>query len=263
MANNGYAIMAFNNSKTDYVALASTLRKSIHRVMPDAKVTLITNSDVSDHNYDHIVRVNDVDETDWKLGNDWQVYEHSPYDRTIKLEADLYIPRRIDHWWDILANRDMNICSTIRNYKNEISHVDFYRGTFTGNNLLNTYNAITYFKKSDMAEKFYTYVRDIFENEDDYADFIQVNREPRISTDVVYAIAARAIGGKHCMMPEFTDFSMIHMKRMINGVKMEEWYEQLPCEIHPHTLRVATFPQMYPFHYNRKEFGKMIDEELE
>ena len=30
-------------------------------------------------------------DSDWKLVNDWQVYEASPYEYTIKLEADMYM----------------------------------------------------------------------------------------------------------------------------------------------------------------------------
>ena len=259
---NGFVLLAINNDTTDYVALADTLRRSIHAVMPDAKVSLLTNSDVTDHHYDHVVRINDIDETQWKLSNDWQVYEHSPYERTIKLEVDMYIPRRIDHWWSILEDRDLNLCTTIRDYRNEISHNTFYRGAILGNKLPDTYNAITYFRKSTLAEQFYTYVRDIFENTDDYAELLQVNREERVTTDTAYALAAATVGIEDVVLPQFTDFSMIHMKKMINYTKFDDWYNQLTYEVLPHTLRIATHTQLYPFHYHTKEFAKIIDEEL-
>lgn len=258
----GFVILAFNNQTTDYVALASTLRKSIHRVMPDAKVSLITDSVVEDAGYDHVIKVDSVDGSDWKLGNDWLVYQHTPYDRTIKLEADLYIPRRIDHWWDILEERDLNICTTVRNFKNEPTEVEFYRRALIANGLPDTYNAITYFRKSAIASTFYKYVRDIFENPTAYSEFTRSFREDSISTDVVYGIAAVIVGVENCTMPMFTDFSMIHMKKMVNELKSEVWYDQLVYEIYPHALRVATHPQMYPFHYYNKSFSKIIDKEL-
>jgi hypothetical protein len=258
----GFAILAFNNQTTDYVALAATLRNSIHRVMPDAKVCLITDSDVQDPKYDRVIKVDSVDSTEWKLGNDWLVYQHTPYDRTIKLEADLYIPRRIDHWWDILEERDLNICTTIRTYKNDVASVEYYRRALLENNLPDTYNAITYFRKSATASTFFKYVRDIFENPAAYGDFTKSFREERITTDVVYGIAATIVGVENCTMPTFTDFSMIHMKKMINGLKTDRWHDQLVYEIHPHTLRIATHPQLYPFHYHNKDFAAIIDQEI-
>jgi hypothetical protein len=229
--------------------------------MPDMPVSLITSSDITDSNYDHIIKVDDLDETDWKLSNDWQVYQHTPYDRTIKLEVDMYIPRRIDHWWSILEGRDLNICTTIRDYKNRISDCDYYRAAIKKNNLPDTYNAITYFKRSAVAEQFYEYVKDIFSNPEEYAQLIPNQAEPRITTDTAYAIAAAAVGVENATMPNFTDFSMIHMKRFVNDLKIDRWQEQLTYEILPHTLRIATHPQMYPFHYHVKEFASIIDME--
>ena len=106
--NKGFVIMAQDTETTSYTKCAETLRKSILRVMPNASITIIT-SDMLPHG---------------DLGgfaNDWQVYEASPYDYTIKLEADMYIPRNIDHWWDVFKDRDVVVSSTIRNFKQEIS----------------------------------------------------------------------------------------------------------------------------------------------
>ena len=97
--------MAQDTEKTSYTKCAETLKKSILRVMPDANVTIITTD---------ILPYGDLAiDSDWKLINDWQVYEASPYDYTIKLEADMYIPRNIDHWWDVLKDREVVVSSTI------------------------------------------------------------------------------------------------------------------------------------------------------
>jgi hypothetical protein len=70
--------------------------------MPDANVTIIT-TDMLPHG-------DQAPDSDWKLLNDWQVYEASPYDETIKLEADMFLPRSIEHWFDILINQRCNTC---------------------------------------------------------------------------------------------------------------------------------------------------------
>ena len=44
----------------------------------------------------------------------------------------------------------------------------FFQDRLDDNNLPDIYNAITYFKKSDTAERFYGIVRDVFENWEEY-----------------------------------------------------------------------------------------------
>jgi hypothetical protein len=231
--------------------------------MPTARVSIITDQTVTDPLWDNIIHITSTDSSDWKLANDWQVYDLSPYDRTIKLEADMYIPRSIEYWWDILEDRDLNIATTIRNFRGEVSEELFYRRTFTESNLPQTYNAITYFKKSPLAKEFYEYVRDIFENWIEYSHLLKYSTEDRATTDVVYAIAATAIGVEHCTLPTFQEFSMVHMKRMINGISSEVWHDELVYELHPHTMRINTYPQLYPLHYHNKSFAYIIQEEIQ
>ena len=90
----GFVIMAQDTEKVSYTKCAKALELSIKKVMPNSNVTIIT-SDMLPHG---------------NLGgyhNDWQVYDASPYDETIKLESDMIIPRTIEHWWDILSINDV------------------------------------------------------------------------------------------------------------------------------------------------------------
>ena len=259
----GYVIMAVGDVK--YRRCADTLTRSIHNVMPDAKVSLITDKyTVNDGLYDQVITLpyNDVDHSDWKLANDWQVYEASPYEYTIKLEADMYIPRNIDYWWDILKDRDLNISTAIRNFRGDLSTNNTYRQTFVKSNLPQTYNAITYFKKSELAEQFFVLVKNIFENWKEYVQLLAYSSEERPTTDVVYAIAAKIIGVEQCTLPTFTQFSMSHMKPAINDNVTTVWYEEMVYEIHSNVFRINTYPQMYPIHYYNKEFAEIIDREL-
>lgn len=259
----GFVIMATGIEQ--YKTCADTLAQSIHRVMPDAKVSLITDQYFTNSElYDKIIPLpyKDVDSSEWKLANDWQVYEASPYDRTIKLEADMYLPRTIDHWWDILKDRDLNICSTIRDFKNNISDVKAYRKTFVDSKLPDTYNAITYFRKSELAARFFILVRDIFENWIEYSTLLRFSSESRATTDVVYAIASRIIGEEQCTLPTFTDFSMIHMKQRIIDTLSVNWTDELVIEVHNYCVRFNTHPQLYPIHYQIKEFANQITQEL-
>lgn len=262
--NRGYVIMAQNTSNVDYVKCATVLALRIKQLMPRESVSIITDDEVTNTVFDNVIKLpyGNVDNTNWKLGNDWQVYEASPYDYTIKLEADLFLPRRIDHWWNILRIRDLNISTTIRNYRNEISDVNYYRQMFIKNNLPSVYNALTYFKKSDVAKEFFSIVRDIFENWNSYTQLFTYNYEDRATTDVVYAIASHIIGMDKCTLPTFTDMSMIHMKKYINNTVSDYWNRELLLEILADTVRINSYTQLYPIHYHIKDLADIFYKEM-
>jgi len=242
--------MAQDTEKTSYTKCAETLRKSILRVMPDANVTIIT-TDMLPHG-------DLAPDSEWKLINDWQVYEASPYEYTIKLEADMYIPRNIDHWWDVFKDRDVVVSSTIRNFNQEISDVRFYRRFIVDNKLPDVYNSITYFKKSATAEKFFEIVRDVFENWAEYKAILKCNPQEIATTDWAYSIACHIIGIDKTTLPKFTEMSMVHMKSFINGNPTENWTDTFVYECLPDHIRIQTVPQQYPFHYHVKNFCDKI-----
>jgi len=245
----GFVIMAQDTEKVKYTKCAEVLRKSILQVMPNANITIIT-SNMLPHG---------------DLGgfaNDWQVYEISPYDETIKLEADMYIPRSIEHWWDVLSVNDVVVSSTIRNFKQEISTVKTYRRFINDNKLPDVYNAITYFKKSDTAKKFFDVVRNVFENWEEYKSILRCNPQEEVSTDWVYAIACHIVGKEKTTLPTFTEMSMVHMKQFVNGNPTENWTDTFVYECLPNQIRVQSIPQQYPFHYHIKNFSDKILESI-
>ena len=247
----GFVIMAQGQ---DYVKCATALTASIKRVMPNADITVVTTK--------MLPYGDQAPNTNWKLQNDWQVYEASPYDETIKLEADMYIPRNIDHWWDILSPQDVVVSSHIRNFKQEISDVRMYRRFIDDNNLPDAYNAITYFKKSDTAKQFFNIVRDVFENWEEYKEILKCNPQEIATTDWAYAITCHIMGIEKTMLPSFTEMSMIHMKQYINGTATENWTDTFIYECLPNQIRVQTIPQQYPFHYHIKNFCDKIAESI-
>lgn len=259
----GFSILAQNSTTVNYVECATALAKSIKKLMPNEKIALITSNDVesdSKNLFDHIVPLPYGDlakASNWKLINDWQIYDASPFDQTIKLEADIYLPTKIDHWWDILNINDVVVCTTIRNFKQEISKSRAYRKFIDDNKLPDVYNAITYFKKSDFAEKFYNVVRNIFENWSHYKAILKCDPTEDATTDWVYALACHLLGVEKTTLPNDT-ISMVHMKRFINDLPTDDWTDTLIYEILPYCLRINTVPQLYPFHYNVKSFSKKI-----
>ena len=250
--NRGFVIMAQDiEGKSTYQHCANVLKNSILKVMPNSNVTIITNTELP---------YGDLAPNDsWKLINDWQVYEASPYDYTIKLEADMVIPRNIDHWWDILKDRDVVVSTTIRDFRNNISDIKYYRAFIENNSLPNCYNAITYFKKSEMAKKFFDIVRNIFENWNEYKYILQCDPKEQATTDWVYAIACHILGVENTTLPTFKEMSMVHMKRFINDLSVEDWTKALIYEQLSDHFRINTYPQRYPFHYHIKEFSHILE----
>lgn len=244
--NKGFVIMAQNSDSTDYVYCAEILKKSIYQVMPDSNVTIITSD---------MLPYGDTG----GFTNEWQVYECSPYEYTIKLEADMVVPYSIEYWWDILKERDIVVSSTIRDYKGQISDCKYYRNFIIDNELPDVYNAITYFKKSENSEYFYKLVRNIFQNWEDYKKILKCNDGEPASTDWVYSIACHIMGIENTTLPNFTQFSMVHMKQHVNGLLGDNWTNELVYECEGH-LRINTFPQYYPFHYYIKDFSKTLGE---
>lgn len=263
--NKGYVVLAQNTKDINYIHCAETLAKSLKKVMPNSSITLITDDVDNSKYFDYTVALPYGDlaaDSSWKLINDWQVYEASPYDYTIKLEADMYIPTNIDFWWEILQQKDVVICTTIRDYKNNISHNQFYRNFIINNNLPNVYNAITYFKKSEFASEFFKTVKYCFENWEDFKDLLKCKPDEFATTDWVYAIVCSIFGIENTTLPEFDSLSMIHMKQYINDLMSEDWTKELIYEINSSCLRINTFPQLYPFHYHIKNFSYKITNDL-
>lgn len=243
----GFVIMAQGDT---YVKCAAVLEKSIKKFMPMANVTVVTT--------DKLPHGDQVPNTSWKLQNDWQVYDASPYNETIKLEADMLITRDISHWFDVLKLKDIVVCNKIRNYKGEISNVRAYRRFIDDNNLPDVYNAITYFKKTTIAKQFFNIVKDVFENWIEYKLILKCNQNEICTTDWAYAIACHILGVENTTIPNFDEYSMVHMKQFVNSLPTENWTDTLIYEILPNQLRINTFPQFYPFHYHIKSFSDKL-----
>jgi hypothetical protein len=257
----GFVILAQNTPLVNYVKCAEALALSLKNSMPNCNISLITDNEVESDLFDNVIKFPYGDlapNSDWKLVNDWQVYEASPYDETIKLEADLYIPKSIDYWWDVLSTRDVVISTTIRDFHQNISDVRVYRRFIDDNNLPDCYNAITYFKKSETAKTFFNIVRNVFENWDEHKTILKCNPKEEVTTDWAYAIASHIIGIEKTTMPSFKDMSMVHMKQFINSQPTENWTDTYIYEINQDVLRVHTVPQLYPFHYHIKNFSDKI-----
>lgn len=254
----GYVIIAQNTANVNYIDCADALAISIKLANPNASVTLISNDVSMCSEFDHVIELPYGDlapNSDWKLINDWQVYEASPYEETIKLEADMIVNTNLDYLFDVLNIKDVCVCTSIRNYKQEISDSRFYRKFIDDNKLPDVYNAITYFKKSPFAEQFFKNVRFVFENWNEVIKNYRTNINEQPTTDWVYSIVCSIMGEENTTIPDIDGFSFIHMKQYINNLISDDWTNELVYEM-TFPIRVQKIPQLYTFHYHVKNFSK-------
>lgn len=254
IAEQGYLIVAQNTKQVDYIDCARTLARTIRYWHPYAQICLLTNEQVGTDILFNYVHGFPFPLTENAYANDWQVFHATPFRETIKLEADMMITSSIDHWWNLLRNRDIVVSTGCRDWKDQRASARHYRKVFDENNLPDVYNAITYWRRSQTAQEFFNTVRDIFENWTEYRKLLKFPEEVP-STDVVYAMAANIIGPESCTMPFADHPRIVHMKRHIAGTVHESWIDELLWEYKDYKMRVNTIAQWGAFHYNVKEFG--------
>lgn len=254
IAEQGYLIVAQNTKQVDYIDCARTLARTIRYWHPDAQICLLTNEQVGADILFNYVHQFPFPLTENAYANDWQVFHATPFRETIKLEADMMITSSIDHWWNLLRNRDIVVSTGCRDWKDQRASARHYRKVFDENNLPDVYNAITYWRRSQTAQEFFKTVRDIFEKWTEYRKLLKFPEEVP-STDVVYAMAANIIGPESCTMPFADHPRIVHMKRHVAGTVHESWIDELLWEYRDYKMRVNTIAQWGAFHYNVKEFG--------
>ena len=247
----GYLIMAQNSHTVDYVDCARQLARSIRRFHPDAKICLLSNTDAPESDLFDYHEIFAWPLSDNPYANDWQVFSSSPFRQTIKLEADMIIASEIDHWWTMLEHRDVVISTGARDFYDQKTPNRFYRKVFDANNLPDVYNAVTYWRLSETAQEFFRLVRKIFENWEQYRTLIKFPDEIP-STDLVYAMAAQIIGPDRVTMPFASYPSIVHMKRGIIPLRLENWTQEITWESDP--LRINTVAQWGAVHYHVKDW---------
>jgi len=235
IAERGYLIPAIGDV---YLDCAERLASSIHEFHPTANITILT-ADMLPYG------------DQGGYANDWQCFAASPYRQTIKLEADMIAAGPIDHWWTLFEQRDVVVSQGARTFYDQLAESRYYRKIFDANHLPDVYNAITYWRLSKTAKKFFDLVRQIFEQWDSYKQILKFPDELP-TTDVVYAVAAVILGIENITLPAGLGPTIVHMKRHINPIQTDNWTKELVWENDP--FRINTVTQWGLVHYHVKEW---------
>jgi len=268
MLTKGYLILAQNSDSNDYVRMAYVLALSIKTSQQEVtSVSLITDvvDAVPEHYkevFDHVIEIpwyDDALKSEWKIENRWKIYHVTPYDETILLDADMIFLTNIDHWWKYLSkNYNLFITSNVATYRNEIVTENYYRKVFVDNNLPNTYSAFTYFKKSKLAEEFWTLVEIIVKNWKEFYDKFLLNSKPKhLSIDVVFALAIKILDIEDSITTKFDYPMFIHMKSRIQNwhTATDNWMDYGGVYLTKQgSLKISNYQQTGIFHYTEKDF---------
>jgi hypothetical protein len=250
-ADRGYLIVAGTSDSVDYITCAETLAKSLKYWHPNVKVCLVTDHiNYQNPLFDYIRSFPHGNTGGWTT--DWQVFYASPFHETVKLEADMVISGPIDHWWPLYRNKSVWISTGARNFHGTTSTARRYRKIFDYNNLPDVYNAITYWRVSADAERFFNNVRQCFNDWDKIKLNIKLGNDEVASTDLIYAL-----NGGDFVTPGIGP-QIVHMKPKILDTSAEDWTRELVWEVVNGVIRINGHNQHGFVHYHQKELAQEL-----
>lgn len=267
--NFGYLIIVSTSKNHDYLQMAYALALSIKNTQKPGydKIALITddvdavNSLKSAWVFDHII------EHKTKLGWDSRSWmdQLSPFDNTVCLDADMLFTRNYSHWIDyFIENTDLYIANKSYTYRNELVTDDFYRRTFTKNQLPDLYSFYTFFKKdSELSKEFFTLGRYIVEYPSEFTSYFLESHRPKVvGTDEAFALSSKILDITDQIAYPLEFPRVVHMKPMIQNWPWpaDAWSDHLGFYLNRKgQLKIGNYQQHDIVHYVEKD---KINEEM-
>lgn len=220
----GYLIIISTRSEIDYSKMAYALALSIKNTQKDYnKVVLVTDdkSKIEKFNspwiFDLVIEKPDLpDHWDGRSYMD----QLSPFEYTVCLDADMLFLEDHSDWIEyFLNNCELYVANKSFTYRGELVTDDFYRRTFTANQLPNLYSFYTFFKReSDLCKDFFSLARQIVENPNEFSNLFLDKFKPRIiGTDEAFALSAKILDITENIAYDWDFPRVIHLKPMIQN----------------------------------------------
>jgi len=253
----GFVVLAQNNSQNDYIHDAFNLALSLHCTQKNTpRISLITNNPVPAEYrilFEHIIPIpyNDSAKySNWKIQNRWKIYHASPYTRTIVLDADILATKDLEYLWNDFEKYNICFSTNPLTYRNEVIKNNSYR---TWNDKLpDIYSTVHFFKKSDEAKEYYTWLESVMKNWEVFYKKILGNDIPdKCSVDLSSAIVNKliSIGDEYV----YHKPCFVHMKHKVLGINIVnqiKWTQQIPLYLTDNLeLYAANYKQNHLFHY--------------
>lgn len=261
----GIVVLA-QNGDVDYVMQACLLAMSLQTHNKDTKISIITDDDVPlnyQKFFDNIIPIpfgDAAENSKWKVENRWKIYHASPYDETIVMDTDMLVLQNIDTWWNFLSKYELFFTNKVLDYRGNIANSSYYRKTFIDNKLPNLYAGFHYFKKSEFAQEFYTWLELVIQNwETFYEKHLEPNSRPKhVSVDVCAAIVTKILDCEYKITNSKSNYpTFVHMKPYCQGwdeVK-SSWQEKISVYVTEDCkLQIGNYLQRGIFHYTENDF---------
>ena len=261
--NFGYLIVVSETKSVDYLKMAYALAMSIKNTQKPGydKVALVIDKKtrlrkIKNHwVFDKIIEWSDEEFWD---GRSW-MDQLTPWDHTVCLDADMLFLRDYSHWVDyFVENCELYIPSKAYTYRGHVITNDFYRKTFTGNELPNLYSFYTFFKKdSALAKEFFELGRYIIKNPNEFKNIFLGKIKPNIvGTDEAFALSSKILGIDQQISYPLEFPRVVHMKPMVQDWpwSTDLWTYQVGfyLNLQGH-LKIGNFQQYDIFHYVEKD----------
>lgn len=256
----GFLIFAQNNKTDDYVKQAYLCALS-GTYSGNKNFTLVTEYQVPQEYFlvfDKIIYLKDdkAKNSTWKIENRTKAFRLSPYDETIVLDSDVLVLDKID--WSLFEEEELYFTQNPVTYRGEPIDSTYYRKTFRTNYLPDIYTGMYYFKKCEIADKFFALLEIVV---DDWKKFYNIylkdNKPSHVSIDVCSAIAYDLLD---LYVPRNSDIvNFVHMKLHAQNWENtnEQWQQKVDWYMN-NKLKVGNFTQHGIFHYTEKDFCDKI-----
>jgi hypothetical protein len=259
----GYLIVVSENKDIDYLRLAYALALSIKNTQKEGydKVALVIDNKSRLKTINSPWVFNEIIE--WSQESFWDgrswMDKLSPWDYTVCLDADMLFTRDYSHWIDyFIENCELYIPARAYTYRNELITSDFYRRTFTANELPNLYSFFTFFKKgSSIVDDFFNLGRHIVKNPTEFKNAFLLNRKPPIlGTDEAFSLSAKFLDIANTISYELDFPKVVHMKPMVQDWpwNSEKWTYQVGFYLGVNgNIKIGNFQQHDIVHYVEKD----------
>jgi hypothetical protein len=222
--NFGYLIIVSAHQDIDYLKCAYAAALSIKNTQKEGydKVALVIDDKShlekikSPWVFDHVIQWDE--QTFWN-GRSW-MDQLSPFEHTVCIDADMIFLRDYSHWVDyFIENCELYVCNKSFTYRGEIVTDDFYRKTFTANELPNLYSFYTFFKKdSELSRDFFELGRYIISNPLEFKNIFLDKFKPKIvGTDEAFALAAKILDITSDVSYDLDFPKVVHLKPMVQN----------------------------------------------
>lgn len=251
----GYLLITSNSSGVDYNRLAYSLALSIKNTQREGfdQVCLVTDDTTSIKTFKSPWVFDQVIEHTGNAGWSGRSYmdQLTPFDYTVCLDVDMLFLNDCSHWVEyFIKNTDLFITNNAITYRNEKITSDFYRKTFTANNLPNLYSFYTFFKRdSEEVSEFFNLQREIFNNPIEFSNLFLTEHRPKvIGTDEAFSLAAKILDKP---MTNLSFPSIVHMKGQVQNWPWpaDDWTDHVGFYFNKSGLKIGNFQQKDLIHY--------------